>query len=144
MTAIGELSAVKAVGAGALFVTIAVKQWIFTLSSVRHRCHQRSRSGRGGEYRTVPVLRVGHADARSDSYLGIRCGAATGGQTAESRANLAGTAQSSDSNNCVTNLRGVVLIQGRQRVDRLTRAVPAKANSPKCVEGEFSEVQVRE
>jgi Sap, sulfolipid-1-addressing protein len=34
MTAIGDLSAVKAVGAGALFVTIAVKQWVFTLSAI--------------------------------------------------------------------------------------------------------------
>ena len=34
MTAIGDLSAVKAVGAGALFVKIAVKQWVFTLSAI--------------------------------------------------------------------------------------------------------------
>jgi hypothetical protein len=34
MTAIGDLSAVKAFGAGALFVTIAVKQWVFTLSAI--------------------------------------------------------------------------------------------------------------
>lgn len=34
MTAISDLSAVKAVGAGALFVTIAIKQWVFTLSAI--------------------------------------------------------------------------------------------------------------
>src|SRR5215212_12152423 len=34
MTAVGGLSAVKAVGAGALLVTIAVKQWVFTLSAI--------------------------------------------------------------------------------------------------------------
>ena len=34
MSAIGGLSAVKAVGAGALLVTIAVKQWVFTLSAI--------------------------------------------------------------------------------------------------------------
>jgi hypothetical protein len=34
MTAIRGLSALKAVGAGALFVTIAVKQWVFTLSAI--------------------------------------------------------------------------------------------------------------
>jgi hypothetical protein len=33
-TAIGDLSAVKAVGAGMLFVGIAVKQWVFTLSTI--------------------------------------------------------------------------------------------------------------
>ena len=34
MATISGLSAVKAVGAGALFVTIAVKQWVFTLSAI--------------------------------------------------------------------------------------------------------------
>ncbi len=34
MAAIGELSAFRAVGAGMLFVTIAVKQWVFTLSVI--------------------------------------------------------------------------------------------------------------
>ena len=34
MTAISDLSAAKAVGAGTLFVTIAVKQWVFTLSAI--------------------------------------------------------------------------------------------------------------
>ena len=34
MTAIGGLSAVRAVGAGALFVTVAIKQWVFTLSAI--------------------------------------------------------------------------------------------------------------
>ena len=34
MTAISDLSAVKAVGAGTLFVTIAIKQWVFTLSAI--------------------------------------------------------------------------------------------------------------
>jgi hypothetical protein len=34
MTAIGGLSAIKAVGAGALLVTVAVKQWVFTLSAI--------------------------------------------------------------------------------------------------------------
>ncbi|MBK8989211.1 MAG: GAP family protein [Chloroflexi bacterium] len=34
MTGITNLSALKAVGAGALFVTIAVKQWVFTLSAI--------------------------------------------------------------------------------------------------------------
>jgi hypothetical protein len=34
MSAIIGLSALKAVGAGALFVTIAVKQWVFTLSAI--------------------------------------------------------------------------------------------------------------
>jgi hypothetical protein len=34
MTTIGGLSAVKAVGAGALLVTVAVKQWVFTLSAI--------------------------------------------------------------------------------------------------------------
>lgn len=34
MTAISDLSAVKAVGAGTLFVGIAVKQWVFTLSAI--------------------------------------------------------------------------------------------------------------
>jgi uncharacterized membrane protein YidH (DUF202 family) len=34
MTAISDLSAVKAVGAGTLLVTIAVKQWVFTLSAI--------------------------------------------------------------------------------------------------------------
>jgi hypothetical protein len=34
MATISGLSAGKAVGAGALFVTIAVKQWVFTLSAI--------------------------------------------------------------------------------------------------------------
>lgn len=34
MTAISNLSAVKAVGAGMLFVMIAVKQWVFSLSAI--------------------------------------------------------------------------------------------------------------
>jgi hypothetical protein len=34
MSAIGGLSALKAVGAGALFPIIAVKQWVFTLSAI--------------------------------------------------------------------------------------------------------------
>jgi cadmium resistance protein CadD (predicted permease) len=34
MTAISDLSAAKAVGAGLLFVSIAVKQWVFTLSAI--------------------------------------------------------------------------------------------------------------
>jgi hypothetical protein len=34
VTAISGLSALKAVGAGALFVIIAVKQWVFTLSAI--------------------------------------------------------------------------------------------------------------
>ena len=34
MSAISDLSAAKAVGAGTLFVTIAVKQWVFTLSAI--------------------------------------------------------------------------------------------------------------
>jgi hypothetical protein len=34
MTAITGLSALKAVGAGALVVTIAVKQWVFTMSAI--------------------------------------------------------------------------------------------------------------
>ena len=34
MTAISDLSAAKAVGAGTLFVTIAIKQWVFTLSAI--------------------------------------------------------------------------------------------------------------
>lgn len=34
MTAISGLSAAKAVGAGTLFITIAVKQWVFTLSAI--------------------------------------------------------------------------------------------------------------
>ena len=34
MTAISDLSAVKAVGAGTLFVTIAIKQWVFTLAAI--------------------------------------------------------------------------------------------------------------
>jgi Sap, sulfolipid-1-addressing protein len=123
MTAISDLSAVKAVGAGTLFVTIAVKQWVFTLSAIGVI----SEAGLGGEYRSIPVLCVGHADARSDAYLGIRRGSATGGQAAEGSANLAGAAQPGDRNICVTNFWGVVLVQGRRRVDRLTLAMcPAK------------------
>jgi hypothetical protein len=34
MATISGLSAIRAVGAGALFVTIAVKQWVFTLSAI--------------------------------------------------------------------------------------------------------------
>lgn len=34
MAAIGDLSAVGAVGAGALLVAVAVKQWVFTLSAI--------------------------------------------------------------------------------------------------------------
>jgi Sap, sulfolipid-1-addressing protein len=34
MSAIGGLSAVKALGAGALLVTVAAKQWVFTLSAI--------------------------------------------------------------------------------------------------------------
>jgi hypothetical protein len=34
MTSISGLSGLRAVGAGALFVTIAVKQWVFTLSAI--------------------------------------------------------------------------------------------------------------
>lgn len=34
MTGISNLSGLRAVGAGALFVTIAVKQWVFTLSAI--------------------------------------------------------------------------------------------------------------
>ncbi len=34
ITAISDLSAVKAVGAGTFFVMIAVKQWVFTLSAI--------------------------------------------------------------------------------------------------------------
>ena len=34
MSAIGGLSAVKALGAGALLVTVGVKQWVFTLSAI--------------------------------------------------------------------------------------------------------------
>jgi uncharacterized membrane protein YidH (DUF202 family) len=34
MSAIGKLSALKALGAGALFPVIAVKQWVFTLSAL--------------------------------------------------------------------------------------------------------------
>jgi hypothetical protein len=97
------------------------------LYPVRHRSHQRSWTGRGGEYRSIPVLCVGHPDACSDAYLGMRRGSAPGGQTAEGSAKLAGAAQSSDSNSCVTGFWGVVLIQGRQRIDRLTLAMsPAK------------------
>jgi hypothetical protein len=34
MTSISQLSALRAIGMGALFVTIAVKQWVFTLSAI--------------------------------------------------------------------------------------------------------------
>lgn len=34
MTTISDLSAVKAFGAGTLFITIAIKQWVFTLSAI--------------------------------------------------------------------------------------------------------------
>ena len=34
LTALGDLSALKAVGTGAIYVLVAVKQWIFTLSAI--------------------------------------------------------------------------------------------------------------
>ena len=65
MSAIGGLSAAKAVGAG------RSSQWSPSSSGsspVRHRRHRRSGTGRGGEYGAVPDLRVGHADPRG-AYL---------------------------------------------------------------------------
>lgn len=34
MAALGSLSALKAVGAGAVYVLVSVKQWVFTLSAI--------------------------------------------------------------------------------------------------------------
>src|ERR671911_2542002 len=107
---------------------------------VRHRRHRRSGTGRGSGYGAVPDLRAGHADARGASYRRIRCSAAPSGQTAEGSGKLAGAAQSSDSDNRVTNFWGVVLLEGRHRIDRLTQAIQRKLihrtsekwNSRKC------------
>lgn len=113
MTAISDLSAVKAVGAGTLFVTIAIKQWVFTLSAIGVI----SDAGLGGAANIGLYLFYVLATQTFVLTPILACAVAP----------QAGAAQSSDSNSCVTGFWGVVLIQGRQRIDRLALAMsPAK------------------
>jgi hypothetical protein len=113
MTAISDLSAVKAVGAGTHFVTIAIKQWVFTLSAIGVI----SEAGLGGAANIGLYLFYVLATQTFVLTPILACDVAP----------QAGAAQSSDSNSCVTGFWGVVPIQGRQRIDRLTLAMsPAK------------------
>ena len=86
LAAIGGLSAVGAVGAGA---PPGSGRQAVGLHPLRHRRHRRGGTGPGREHRAVPSLRVGHAGARAAPHPGARRGAAPGGRAAEVGGNLA-------------------------------------------------------
>ena len=119
MAAVGGLSAVGAVGAGALLVAVAVKQWVFTLSAI-------ALIGEAGLGRGASIgMYLAYASATQALVLLpiLAYVAAPQRAAAEGGGDLAGAAQSGDIDNRVAGLRGVVLVQGRHGVDRLTLAM---------------------
>jgi hypothetical protein len=108
-----------AFGAGALYVAIAVKQWVVTLSAISIISAATLERPLGiGVYLFYVLLTQ---TLVLPAHLVLRSRARASSQAAAGRAGLAGSAQSGDCDRCVFCLWLMVFLQRYHRTDRLSR-----------------------